>query len=93
MSIQDRTHEFKSCVDSIRSRSAVPQRRQDVKQPFLNAKSHTKSEFSRMASSIGKDISSTTLKLSKLAQRMPSTLLCHYSSILFLDSCKTEDFV
>ncbi|KIK07501.1 hypothetical protein K443DRAFT_673412 [Laccaria amethystina LaAM-08-1] len=68
MSIQDRTHEFKSCVDSIRSRSAAPQRRQDVKQPFLNAKSHTKSEFSRMASSIGKDISSTTLKLSKLAQ-------------------------
>ncbi|KAK7064024.1 integral membrane protein sed5 [Favolaschia claudopus] len=67
--IQDRTNEFRSCVDSIRSRSSLP-RGADSKQRLLRngAKTPTKSEFSRMASAIGKDISSTTIKLGKLAQ-------------------------
>ncbi|KAJ7246281.1 t-SNARE [Mycena haematopus] len=66
--IQDRTNEFRSCVESIRSRSSGP-RGADAKQRLLrNGKTTTKSEFSRMASTIGKDISSTTLKLGKLAQ-------------------------
>ncbi|KAJ6520065.1 t-SNARE [Mycena sanguinolenta] len=65
--IQDRTNEFRSCVESIRSRSAGS--RSDAKQRLLrNGKTSTKSEFSRMASTIGKDISSTTIKLGKLAQ-------------------------
>ncbi|KAF7339261.1 Integral membrane protein sed5 [Mycena sanguinolenta] len=65
--LQDRTNEFRSCVESIRSRSAGP--RADAKQRLLrNGKTSTKSEFSRMASTIGKDISSTTIKLGKLAQ-------------------------
>jgi len=70
MSIQDRTHEFKSCVDSIRSRTALGAHGAEAKQRLIqaNAKSSTKSEFSRMASSIGKDISSTTIKLNKLGQ-------------------------
>lgn len=67
--IQDRTNEFHSCVESIRSRSAYP-RGADAKQRLLrNGKAPTKSDFSRMASTIGKDISSTTIKLGKLAQR------------------------
>jgi syntaxin 5 len=67
--IQDRTNEFRSCVESIRSRSSLP-RGADAKQRLLrNGKTTTKSEFSRMASTIGKDISSTTIKLGKLAQR------------------------
>lgn len=71
MPIQDRTNEFRSCVESIRNRSSGP-RGSEAKQRLLqpNGKpGSSKSEFSRMASAIGKDISSTTLKLSKLAQR------------------------
>ncbi|KAH9486556.1 Integral membrane protein sed5 [Psilocybe cubensis] len=70
MSIQDRTHEFKSCVDSIRSRTAIGNRASEAKQRLLqaNTKSGAKGEFSRMASSIGKDISATTIKLNKLGQ-------------------------
>lgn len=66
MAIQDRTNEFRACVDSMRSRTAGPEARQRLLQP--GGKASTKSEFSRMAASIGKDISSTTVKLSKLAQ-------------------------
>ncbi|KAH9995992.1 t-SNARE [Russula vinacea] len=69
MPLQDRTNEFLSCVESIRSRSSLPakgpskQRRLDDK-----ARADSKSEFTRMASVIGKDISATTVKLGKLAQ-------------------------
>ncbi|KAG9314194.1 t-SNARE [Chiua virens] len=68
MAIQDRTNEFRTCVDSIRNRSALP-KIAEAKQRLLHgqAKGTPKSEFSRMASSIGKDISSTTIKLGKLA--------------------------
>jgi hypothetical protein len=69
-SIQDRTHEFKTCVESIRSRSALGNRGMEAKQRLLQNRSGTKSEFSRIASTIGKEISSTSLKLNKLGQRM-----------------------
>ncbi|KAK0233730.1 t-SNARE [Armillaria fumosa] len=70
MPIQDRTNEFRSCVESIRSRSSLPSRG-EAKQRLLHdgSRAHgSKSEFTRMASTIGKDISSTTIKLGKLAQ-------------------------
>ncbi|TFK56571.1 t-SNARE [Heliocybe sulcata] len=71
MPVQDRTNEFRSCVESIRSRSSLPSRNAESKQRLLNghaSKRGDKSEFSRMAAVIGKDISSTTVKLGKLAQ-------------------------
>ncbi|KAG5654717.1 hypothetical protein H0H81_007473 [Sphagnurus paluster] len=71
MPVQDRTNEFKACVDSIRSRSSVPARGSEARQRLLQSNGKpggNKSEFSRMASAIGKDISSTSLKLNKLAQ-------------------------
>ncbi|RDB29629.1 Integral membrane protein sed5 [Hypsizygus marmoreus] len=71
MPIQDRTNEFRSCVESIRSRSSIPPRGSEAKQRLIqpNGKAgSSKSEFTRMASAIGKDISNTALKLSKLAQ-------------------------
>ncbi|KZT30734.1 integral membrane protein sed5 [Neolentinus lepideus HHB14362 ss-1] len=70
MPVQDRTNEFRSCVESIRNRSSLPSRNAESKQRLLNgnAKPGDKSEFSRLASAIGKDISSTTVKLGKLAQ-------------------------
>lgn len=68
MSVQDRTHEFQSCVDSIRNRTALGNRGMEAKQRLLHNKSGQKSEFSRMASSIGKEISNTSIKLNKLAQ-------------------------
>ncbi|KAI0361357.1 t-SNARE [Trametes cingulata] len=69
MPVQDRTNEFRACVESIRNRSSLPSRGAEQKQRLLQAKaSGSKSEFTRMASAIGKDISSTTVKLGKLAQ-------------------------
>ncbi|KAG6886988.1 hypothetical protein C0992_001340, partial [Termitomyces sp. T32_za158] len=71
MPTQDRTNEFKTCVDSIRNRSSIPPRGAEVRQRLLQSSdkaSGSKSEFSRMASAIGKDISSTSIKLNKLAQ-------------------------
>jgi syntaxin 5 len=80
MPVQDRTNEFRACVDSIRTRSSYPARG-GAKDKLLqspnghgSAKNGQKSEFSRMAMAIGKEISSTTLKLQKLAQR--ETLYC-----------------
>ncbi|KAG8906546.1 cis-Golgi t-SNARE syntaxin [Tulasnella sp. 403] len=71
MPFLDRTNEFRACVDSISKRSAsIPNRDAEQKQRLL-AKNQTggaKSEFTRMASGIGKDIANTTLKLGKLAQ-------------------------
>jgi syntaxin 5 len=72
MPVQDRTFEFKACVESIRNRSAVPSRGAESKQRLLNGNAKggkgSKSEFARMASAIGKDISNATIKLGKLAQ-------------------------
>jgi syntaxin 5 len=63
MPLQDRTNEFLSCVESIRSRSSLP-----AKVPSKQRRDN-KTEFTRIASVIGKDISATTVKLGKLAQR------------------------
>jgi syntaxin 5 len=63
MPLQDRTNEFLACVESIRSRSSLP-----AKVPSKQRRFDDKSEFTRMASMIGKDISATTVKLGKLAQ-------------------------
>ncbi|EJD52111.1 t-SNARE [Auricularia subglabra TFB-10046 SS5] len=61
MPAQDRTNEFRACVQSIRSRSAAPRRQR-------TAPASKRSEFAGMAANIGKDISATTVKLGKLAQ-------------------------
>jgi syntaxin 5 len=79
MPIQDRTNEFRACVESIRNRSSLPQRGSDSKQRLVQSdgKVGSKSEFSRMAAAIGKDINGTTVKLGKLAQRESSVpFLC-----------------
>ncbi|KAI0375252.1 t-SNARE [Pilatotrama ljubarskyi] len=69
MPVQDRTNEFRACVESIRNRSSLPSRGAEQKQRLLQTKAGgSTSEFTRMASAIGKDISSTTVKLGKLAQ-------------------------
>ncbi|KZO95950.1 putative syntaxin [Calocera viscosa TUFC12733] len=71
MPVQDRTNEFRACVESIRNRSAViPSKGAEQKQRLLanGGKQREKSEFARMAAGIGNDISGTTLKLNKLAQ-------------------------
>jgi len=69
MPIQDRTNEFRSCVESIRSRSAASSRGAEARQRLLQSHGKgNKSDFARMASAIGTDISSTTVKLGKLAQ-------------------------
>lgn len=90
MPVQDRTHEFRACVDSIRNRS-VPPRHGEAKQRLLNqANGRTggsKSDFARMASAIGKDISSTTIKLGKLAQRTSTSSI---QPVLFLTDCGTS---
>jgi syntaxin 5 len=65
---QDRTKEFRSCVDSIRTRSAQPARNVE-KQRLLAQRKQNTSEFTRMAEEIAKDISSTSLRLTKLGQR------------------------
>ena len=79
MPVQDRTNEFRACVESIRSRSSLPARA-EAKQRLLQGQAKdgsSKSEFTRMASAIAKDISSTSIKLGKLAQCM----YCHIASI------------
>ncbi|KZP25407.1 t-SNARE [Athelia psychrophila] len=68
MPTQDRTNEFRACVDSIRARTPSAARGSEARRRLLDGKSGEKSDFSRMASGIGKDISSTNLKLGKLAQ-------------------------
>jgi len=93
MSLQDRTHEFKSCVDSIRSRTALGPRGAEAKQRLIQTNGKpSKSEFSRMASSIGKDISSTTIKLNKLGQRRLITP-CRINTHLTCNSGETENIV
>jgi len=69
MPVTDRTNEFRACVESIRNRSSIPNRDIQGKQRLQNgANKPSKSEFARMASAIGKDITNTTMKLDKLAQ-------------------------
>ncbi|KAI0688676.1 t-SNARE [Cytidiella melzeri] len=71
MPIQDRTNEFRACVESIRNRSSLPPRGFEAKQRLLQSQGRdgdSKSEFTRMATAIAKDISSTGIKLGKLGQ-------------------------
>jgi syntaxin 5 len=70
MPVQDRTNEFRACVESIRNRSTVSSRNAEQKQRLLHsqAKDSPKSEFTRLASAIAKDINTTTIRLGKLAQ-------------------------
>lgn len=71
MPVQDRTNEFRACVESIRNRSSIPRKGDESRQRLLQSQGKvpgSKSEFSRMASAIAKDISNTTIKLGKLAQ-------------------------
>ena len=69
MPLQDRTNEFLACVESIRSRSSLPAKVPSKQRRFDdNARADSKSELTRMASVIGKDIGATTVKLGKLAQ-------------------------
>ena len=71
---QDRTKEFRSCVDSIRTRSSQPARSAE-KQRMLSQRGDTKSAVTQMGKGIAQDISSTSLKLTKLGQRAwPSCL-------------------
>ena len=67
MPIQDRSNEFRSCVQSIRSRSNVP----PAKQRLLNKRSGDaeKSEFAVAAKGVSKAVAATALKLNKLGQR------------------------
>jgi syntaxin 5 len=65
MPLQDRTNEFLSCVESIRNRSSLPA---NAPSKHDKARADSKSEFTRMASVIGKEITATTVKLGKLAQ-------------------------
>jgi syntaxin 5 len=78
MPVQERTNEFLACVESIRNRSSLPARNFD-KQRLLDkqARADGKSEFTRMASAIGNDISNTTVKLGKLAQCVHAYTLLH----------------
>jgi len=68
MPLQDRTNEFLACVESIRTRSSLPAKHPSKHLFDKQARGDSKSEFTCMASAIGKDISSTTVKLGKLAQ-------------------------
>lgn len=82
MPVQDRTNEFRACVESIRNRSTFSSKGAEQKQRLLQTKAEgSKSEFTRMASSIGKDISSTTVKLGKLAQRESACLIAFISAL------------
>jgi hypothetical protein len=84
MPAKDRTAEFHSALNSIKSRTALPRKggkKDESKQRLLGrdgspsagpsgggGKEGKKSEFGRMAGGIARDINSTTLKLQKLAQ-------------------------
>lgn len=63
MPVQDRTIEFRTCVESIRNRTALAK-------PHAHRapKPGSKSEFARMAGAIGRDIAGCSIKLEKLAQ-------------------------
>lgn len=61
MPTQDRTIEFRTCVESIRNRTALAK-------PRTPKPGSTKSEFARMAGAIGRDIAGCSVKLEKLAQ-------------------------
>lgn len=77
MSFKDRTNEFHSMVDRIRSRNTAPstlERRSLLSSPKFNSSSnnkkphHSRSEFSLMAGEISRNITNTAGKLEKLTK-------------------------
>ena len=96
MPLQDRTNEFLACVESIRTRSSLPTN-PPGKQRLLDkqARADGKSEFTRMANAIGKDISGTTTKLGKLAQCEHPRPSFTFGSLTPMASCsgQTENAV
>ena len=72
MPATNRTSEFLACVESIRLRSAAAASSSEAKQRLLPAqrdRQKARSDFTRAALQIGKDLQQTTAKLEKLAQR------------------------
>lgn len=77
MSFKDRTNEFHSMVDRIRSRSnasSTLERRSLLSSPRMTSNGkqkqhHPRSEFSLMAAEISRNITSTASKLEKLTKR------------------------
>ncbi|KAI9498756.1 t-SNARE [Zychaea mexicana] len=77
MEIMDRTNEFHSMVDRMRSRNNAPtttlERRSLLSSPSFNTSSnkrstHSRSEFSMMAAEISRNITNTAGKLEKLTK-------------------------
>src|SRR5437016_4760882 len=85
MSVKDRTSEFHAAVESVKSWTTKghgfrERNNLEQKYPLVGGKGRTingssghvgisKTEFSRMASAIGKDINATAAKLQKLTKR------------------------
>lgn len=78
MPIQDRSNEFRSCVQSIRTRSVGPPAKQKPLKK-RDGDGAEKSNFSIASAGIRKAISETALKLNKLGQR---EFLSNFSSSL-----------
>jgi len=71
MSVKDRTVEFRSAVESMRSRTLAHENRRLLagdQQQLMQQRANNKTEFTRMASAIGRDINSTAAKLQKLTK-------------------------
>ncbi|KAK9766852.1 Integral membrane protein SED5 [Basidiobolus ranarum] len=72
MSIKNRTIEFQAAVDSLKSRSARPNRNGTEKNALIRQDTQngitSKTEFSYIAGAIGRDINTTAAKLQKLAK-------------------------
>ena len=73
MAIQDRTDEFRACVEAIKHRTVTPLQSRDAeaKQRLINQRKNesNKTEFAQMSNSIRDEIVSTNAKLDKLGQR------------------------
>jgi syntaxin 5 len=65
--LKDRTNEFKSAVESSRTRNESSSSSLIV--GSSSSSNNVRSEFAKIAGKIGKDIQGTTIKLEKLAQR------------------------
>jgi syntaxin 5 len=71
----NRTQEFLSAVESIKLRSVAQENGSKARLlPSTKYKVAARSQFSRAAAAIGKDLQQTTAKLEKLAQRALTAL-------------------
>jgi syntaxin 5 len=73
--LKDRTNEFKSAVESSRTRNESSSSSLIVGSSSSNVSGNVRSEFAKIAGKIGKDIQGTTIKLEKLAQRELLTII------------------